>query len=485
MLGRHLLGYLPVQLTQAIVGFGGVAIFTRLLSADDYGQYALALAALSLFHMASFTWLEAAIARFHARAETRRRLADHLATAYGMFVLMALAGAVLIITALVFLPFDMRLKTALAFAAVALVLRALLQIGLVTHRAAGDIGRFSALEAGYLMLGFVIGVGIIFTTDLGAAGIFMGSAIAAAVALFVDLPVMLRRAASGRRQVVRAQVYARYGAPVSASLVFEELLSVGDRFLIAAFLGQGAVGMYAAGYGLADRLLDIIFIWFGAAVWPLTIKALESKGAEAAREVAGRAAGLMALVAFPAAAGLALVAVPLTTIIIGENLREQAAVILPWIALSGLMKGMMTYYFHEAFTLKRRTASMAIIMAGAALLNLGLNLVFIPMFGIAGAAAATVIAYFIALLVCAWLGRKHFPLPLPWNDWLRAAAATGVMAAAVYALPAIESAWLMLVAQAMTGGIVYVGCALLFNISDCRSWLADARALIKPAGAPS
>tara|TARA_R110002072_G_scaffold156768_10_gene307339 strand:- start:775 stop:2232 length:1458 start_codon:yes stop_codon:yes gene_type:complete len=485
MLGRHLLGYLPVQLTQAIVGFGGVAIFTRLLSADDYGQYALALAALSLFHMASFTWLEAAIARFHARAETRRRLGDHLATAYGLFLLLALAGAALMVIALLVLPFDARLKTALAFAAISLLLRALLQIGLVTHRAAGEITRYSALEAGSLMLGFIVGVGIIFTTDLGAAGIFMGLAIGSAVALFVDLPVMLRRAAKGRRQIVRAQVYAKFGAPVSASLVFEQLLSVGDRFLIAAFLGQGAVGMYAAGYGLADRLLDIIFIWFGAAVWPLTIKALESKGPEAARDVAGRAAGLMALVAFPAAAGLALVAGPLTTIIIGENLREQAAIILPWIALSGLMKGMMTYYFHEAFTLKRRTASMAAIMAGAAVLNLGLNLVFIPIFGIAGAATATVIAYFIALLVCAWLGRKYFPLPLPWNDWVRAAAATGVMAAAVYALPAINSAWLMLVAQAMTGGIVYVASALALNIADCRSWLSDARALMKPAGAQS
>ncbi|WP_417483969.1 lipopolysaccharide biosynthesis protein [Maricaulis salignorans] len=485
MLGRHLLGYLPVQLTQVIVGFGGVAIFTRLLSADDYGQYALALAALSLFHITTFTWLEAAIARFHARAEARRRLGDHLATAYGLFLLMALAGAILIVAALVWLPFDARLKTVLAFAAMALLLRALLQIGLVTHRAAGEIARFSALEAGYLMGGFIIGVGIIFTTDLGAAGIFMGSAIAAAIALIVDLPVMLRRAARGRRQVVRAQVYARYGAPVSASLVFEELLSVGDRFLIAAFLGQGAVGMYAAGYGLADRLLDVIFIWFGAAVWPLTIKALESQGPEAARDVAGRAAGLMALIAFPAAAGLALVAVPLTTIIIGESLREQAALIMPWIALSGLMKGMMTYYFHEAFTLKRRTASMAVIMAGAAVLNLGLNLVFIPMFGIAGAAAATVIAYFIALLICAWLGRKHFALPLPWADWIRAAAATGIMAAAVYALPVIGSAWLMLVAQAMTGAIVYVASALAFNIADCRSWLADARALMKPAGAQS
>jgi O-antigen/teichoic acid export membrane protein len=485
MLGRHLLGYLPVQASQAIVGFGSVAVFTRILSAEDYGRYALAIAALSLVHMVVFTWLEAAIARFHARAEKSGHLREHLATSYWLYALAAIVGGGVITIGLFFLPADPRLKTALAFALVSLMLRALLQIGLETHRAAGDVSRFSAIEASFLMLGFMIGVGIMLTTDLGAASIFAGTALAAGLLIVVDLPLMLRKARRGRRRKSRAKVYAGYGAPISVSLMFEHLLSVGDRFLIAAFLGQGAVGMYAAGYGLADRLLDIIFIWFGAAVWPLTIKAFEREGPQAAKRVAERAAGLMALIAFPAAAGLALVAGPLAEVIIGENVRAEAASILPWIALSGLMNGMMTYYFHEAFTLKKRTAVMALIMALAAGLNLALNVALIPIFGIMGAAIATVIAYSVALIVSAVIGRKYFSLPLPWTDWIKAATATMIMAASVFALPHIETAWLMLSAQAVTGAVIYVGAALTMDIANCRSWLAEARASLKPAEAGS
>ena len=481
MLGRHLLGYLPVQAAQAIVGFGGVAIFTRLLSAEDYGRYALTIAALSLFHMITFTWLEAAVARFHARADSRKRLRDHLSTAYGLYVIAALLGGGLTLTIILLVPVEPRLKTAFAFAFASLLLRALLQIGLETHRAAGQVGRYSALEASCLMIGFLIGIGIIMTTDLGAAGIFAGTAIAAGIMIIVDLPLMLRKARGGKRHPIRTKTYMSYGGPISVSLMFEHLLSVGDRFLIAAFLGQGAVGMYAAGYGLADRLLDIIFIWFGAAVWPLTIKALEREGEQAAKDVAERAAGLMALIAFPAAAGLALVAGPLSDVIIGENVRAEAASILPWIALSGLMNGMMTYYFHEAFTLKRKTASMAFIMAMAAGLNLVLNLIFIPIFGLVGAAISTVIAYLTALLVCAYLGRKHFRLPLPWAEWTKAATATIIMAAAVYALPQLETAWIMLLLQAVTGAVIYVIAATALNIAGCRHWLGDARTLINPA----
>lgn len=483
MLGRYLLGYLPVQVAQALVGFGSVAVFTRLLPADDYGRYALVIAAMSLTHILVFTWLEAAVARFHARAERRGRLREHLMTAYAAYALLALAGGAAMIGLVHILPLEPRLRTALVFATLALLLRALLQIGMETHRAAGDVRRFSALEASYLMLGFMIGVGLILTTDLGAAGIFAGTALAAALMLVFDLPVMLNRARGGRRQSVRVAAYAAYGLPVTLSLIFEHLLSVGDRFLIAGFLGQGAVGMYAAGYGLADRLLDIIFIWFGASVWPMTIRALEREGPAAARAVAGQAAGLMGLLCFPAAAGLALVAEPLTTVLVGEALREQAARILPWIALSGLMNGMMTYYFHEAFTLTRRTGVMAAIMSVSAVLNLGLNLVFIPAFGLVGAALATVLVYALALVVCAMMGRRHFALPLPWADWIKAGSATALMAAAVLMVPDLPAAWQTLLAQASVGAGVYGISAYLFDIAGCRQWVRDARALLTPAEA--
>ena len=475
MLGRHLLGYLPVQAAQALVGFGGVAVFTRLMGQEEFGRFALVMAALSLAHILAFTWLEAAVARYHARAEKRGRLSDHLATAYGLFALCAVFALAAFGGALLLFDFDAPLKAALGFALVQLIARSAMQIGLETHRAAGNVARYSALEAGYLTLGFTLGVGLLLFTDMGAAGVFAGSAVAVAVVAVFDLPAMLRRARPGRRQKVRAAAFARYGAPISASLIFEHLLSIGDRFLINWILGAGAVGVYAAGYGLADRLIDIIFIWFGAAVWPLTIRALEQEGGDAAKAVAARAAGLMALIAFPAAAGLALVATELTGVIVGPDLREGAAAILPWIALSGLMNGMMTYYFHEAFTLTRRTGVMAAIMAGAAVLNLVLNLLLLPHFGLIGAAMATVLAYFGALCTCILLGRRYFVLPVPLGDWAKAACAAGLMALAVWALPEIGPAWFLLLLKAMVGAAVYGIAALALNIAGCRHWVGEAR----------
>ena len=485
MLGKHILGYLPVQIARALVGFGGVAVLTRLMPAEMYGQYALALAAMHITAMAFHTWLDAAVARFHARASQRGQLASHLTTAYAAFAVVGF-GVMIVGGALLWIvPLSTELKSALGFGLAALTLKSTVSIGLETRRAEGEVAGYSAFETFNTLAGFAIGIGLVMATPLGAAGPIAGMALGSLITLVFELPPQLKKARGGKATRRRVNVYFLYGLPVSISLVFEHLLSAGDRFLIAGLMNEAAVGVYAAGYGLADRTIDILFIWLGAAATPLMIKALEQRGEQAAREVAGQSARVMGLLGFPAAAGLALVAAPLTGVMVGEDFRAGATLILPWITLAGLMKGLMTYYFHESFILKRKTRWMAAIMGAAALFNIGLNLALIPVFGIAGAAAATLVSYALSLLACAVIGRSLFPLPLPWMDWGRAALATLAMSATVFWLPVSGPAIVVLFAKAAIGGLVYSVCALALDIAGCRSWMGVARTWLRPTEASS
>jgi len=94
----RLLSLAPLQIAQGLIGFGAIAAFTRLMSAEEFGRYALALSIAMAAHTLIFTWAEAAAFRFFAAARAERRLADHFATLVG--VAAALGGAVLIVTAL-------------------------------------------------------------------------------------------------------------------------------------------------------------------------------------------------------------------------------------------------------------------------------------------------------------------------------------------------------------------------------------------------
>jgi O-antigen/teichoic acid export membrane protein len=77
----------------------------------------------------------------------------------------------------------------------------------------------------------------------------------------------------------------RYGVPVALALALNIALDAGDRFLIALFLGPEAVGVYAAGYGIADKTVGLLCIWAAAAGAPMMMAAWEREGPEAMRAV--------------------------------------------------------------------------------------------------------------------------------------------------------------------------------------------------------
>jgi O-antigen/teichoic acid export membrane protein len=104
----------------------------------------------------------------------------------------------------------------------------------------------------------------------------------------------------------------------------------------------------------------------------MMMAAWEREGPEAMREVSALARTLL-LIAAPAATGLALVAQPLSEVMIGEDMRAQAASIMPWIALSGLINGFVLHYVSEAYQLSHRTDLRAWLMLIPALANLALN----------------------------------------------------------------------------------------------------------------
>ncbi|HEY1426829.1 MAG TPA: lipopolysaccharide biosynthesis protein, partial [Caulobacteraceae bacterium] len=377
MFWRGLVGYLPMNIVQALVGLFSIVVFTRWLSPADYGVYALAFSAMSLAHTLVFSWMEAAMARFYAPEAHGGRLADHFATLYRCWLGAAVVYAVGCSVLLLAWPGGGPVKVAIAAGFAATLARSLTKLNQERRRAAGDVRGAALMNMAQVLGGFAIGAGLIFVGMRGAAPV-AGMGAAAAMVLAFLLPAELRRGAGGAFVAAKAQAYGAYGMPVALSLILALALATTDRFLIAAFLGDAQVGVYNAGYSLANRTLDVMFIWLGAAGGPALIVALERGGEAALRKGAREQAGLMLALALPASVGLALVARPLADVMIGPALRDGAATVTPWIAASALFGGLTTYYTHQAFTLGRRTGLLLLAMSIPAGANLILNLVLIP-----------------------------------------------------------------------------------------------------------
>ncbi|OYX30517.1 MAG: polysaccharide biosynthesis protein [Caulobacterales bacterium 32-69-10] len=468
MFWRGVLGYLPVNIVQAVAGFGSILVFTRLMSPQAYGDYALAFSVATLGHTLSMTWIEAAMARFYA-AEPEGADRDNLfATVYGAFAVLGFATPILAALIFAFAPISFDLKVAIASGLISAVARGLLKISQERRRAAGDVKGFAVFDMVVTGGGFLAGGLLAGFTGLGAASPFVGIGAVSALCLIFALPPELEIARRGSFDRKRMHRFLAYGIPLSLSLMLSLALATTDRFVLAAYSGEAAVGAYHAGYTLSNRTLDVIFLWIGMAGGPAAVAALERGGEAGLRQTALNQAAMLLIVALPAAAGLALVAQPLAQVMVGADLTAQAARVTPWIAAGALFSGLSTYYLHTAFTLARRTGLQMVAVGVPALVNLALCLLLIPRFGLDGAMWSTAASYGVGMIASYGLGRRCLQLPIPWGAMAGAGAATAVMALVISVLPDLGG-FAELFLKAGVGAVVYAAAIVAINPGGVRS----------------
>lgn len=466
----------PLQAAQALLGFGTIAAFTRLLSPEEFGRYALVLSISMFAHTLVFTWAEAAAFRFFSTAKAERRLADHFATL--MALALCLGAGALIVTAALLKLCNLHEDVAAvsAFAAGAAVFRFLVRTVRETERASLQTMRFAMAETAYLGLGFAAGLALLLKFDLGAVAPFAGLMLAGTIMFLIDGPKLFERARGGRISLDRIGAYAGYGAPLAAALATDLGVQSACRFILAHQSGEAALGAYAAAFGLA-RIVDLVFLCAGAALSPLLFSAFESEGAAGAKKQAGAMFNILVAAAPPVAVGLALISAPLAQMLIGPALSAEAAAITPFLALAGMMAGFNLYYLSEAFQLTRRTALRAVLMLAPGAAQIVLTLVLVPLHGAVGAAFAALAAAGVGALVLFGFGRTLIGLPIFSTHVARALIALAAMSLGVVLVQAADPL-AALALKVSVGAAIYLGCALAFDLCGARRALAQAARFI-------
>jgi O-antigen/teichoic acid export membrane protein len=113
------------------------------------------------------------------------------------------------------------------------------------------------------------------------------------------------------------------------------------------------------------------------------------------------------LLAIPATFGLSLLSKSILTILTTPEIALQGYLITPFIAVSAVLFGTYAVISH-IIVLKKKTKITGAIWVMAAILNLGLNIVFVPYIGILGAAITTLIAFALAFVLTTYYSFKYF-----------------------------------------------------------------------------
>jgi len=467
MLLRHASQYLIIRLLTGLFGFAGLAVYTRLLSPAQYGSYTLVIAAVGLGNAVLFHWMRAALLRFHPAAG--QELKDLASTTLGAFILLVVmtgvAGA-----GSAFFVLDSQIRQLIMIGIPLLWAMAWMETVLTLSRIQLRPMRYGLLSVAKSASALLLGAVGVLVFELGELGPLLGLLVAALLFGAAGLrdSTWQVRPRLNRQWLART---LRYGWPLTATFALVFVISASDRFLIAALLTTADAGVYAPAYDLANQTLTSLMVVVNLAAYPLALKALEAEGVIAARDQLRNNATLLLAVGLPACIGLILLSPNISAVLLGEEFREAASVLLPLVTVATFLSGVRSYYFDLAFQMGHRTIGQLWVMLPAAMANVLLNLWWIPLHGLVGAAWATVVSYGLALLLSIFLGRRAFVLGFPWHDASKVLIAAGGMAIAV-AQVSDQLGVVALLGQVALGGIVYGGLVILLNVANCRERLS-------------
>jgi O-antigen/teichoic acid export membrane protein len=122
-------------------------------------------------------------------------------------------------------------------------------------------------------------------------------------------------------------------------------------------------------------------------------------------------------------------------IIFGNDYRQDAAMIMPWLAAAIFVGAFKSYYLDVVFQLRHATKYLGYIAILMAAVNIIMNLLLLPHFGLIAAAWATLAAFTTGALASWAVGKFMFALPALGNVFWGSASASAIMIAVLYLLP--------------------------------------------------
>jgi O-antigen/teichoic acid export membrane protein len=253
--------------------------------------------------------------------------------------------------------------------------------------------------------------------------------------------------------------YIIYSLPLIPSNTFSQIVSSSDRLVIGYYLGAGSVGIYSAAYSMASILLMfnslITFI-----LHPTVFNLYDRGRIEQVRIYLSNSWKYIMMLSIPMAVGLYILAEPLLGVMTTAEFISEGKLVIPIVALSAVIENAYSM-FTTVLLLSRRTIIFAIAIGIAAALNLGLNILLVPYWGIIAAAITTLISYLVVAIIFYYQGRKYLIFDMNTRFVVKSIFSSSLMAAVIWVIK--PAGVLEIILSIILGIIIYFSVLFLLR----------------------
>lgn len=191
-----------------------------------------------------------------------------------------------------------------------------------------------------------------------------------------------------------------YGFPLMLASVSGVLLMVTDRYMLNSMEGLEKTAVYSVGTRIAHTLKMIITSSLTLGLLPLQMKKIGTKGSERFYSKAMKYSSYIFAIAL---LFLSLFSLEILKVITGSDIYLKAHGIVAVISFA-LLFGQLKNDSLMGITIKKKTKVSGSLVIIASIINIGLNVLLIPVFDIYGAAFATLISqllFFVSIYIAA------------------------------------------------------------------------------------
>ena len=196
----------------------------------------------------------------------------------------------------------------------------------------------------------------------------------------------------------------RFSAPLIPTYLLWWVTSASDRWFVINMVGDTENGIYSIAYKLPTLLMLVTTMFYQA--WQMS--SIEERNSRGLGKFYETVFGAYSSLLYIAAAGLIMLCKPLTLILTGtaEGSRFQEAYVFTPILIISMIFQCFCQFLSSVYTTKKRSVNSCATAFVAAAVNIILNFLLIPQYGVWGAAIATAASYFACFAVRLFDARK-------------------------------------------------------------------------------
>jgi O-antigen/teichoic acid export membrane protein len=241
--------------------------------------------------------------------------------------------------------------------------------------------------------------------QLGITGVLYSYILSEVLVFIIQLPLMIRRM-QFQFNLKAVKIAFNFGIPLIFSSIGMMVLNLSDRYMLQIFTDLRTVGLYDLGYRIAGIINMFLIMPFSLALLPSAYKVYKTEGD---KRYYSKLMTYMCFVLVWSGLALSLFSKEIVGLFALNPEYNSAFVVIPIIILSYIFSATRNLASLGMF-LTKNTKHIAYITISAAILNICLNLLLIPRFGIMAAAYNTLISFILFYFITKYYADKFYKI---------------------------------------------------------------------------